>query len=47
MCGRFTRNYKWAEIYAFYRLTVGAPSNLEPRFNICPTDTVGVNRSWR
>jgi putative SOS response-associated peptidase YedK len=39
MCGRFTRNYTWAQIYAMYSLT-SPPSNLQPRFNICPTDPV-------
>jgi putative SOS response-associated peptidase YedK len=39
MCGRFTRNYTWAQIHAMYSLTSPA-SNLQPRFNICPTDTI-------
>jgi putative SOS response-associated peptidase YedK len=39
MCGRFTRNYTWAQIHAMYSLTSPA-SNLQPSFNICPTDTV-------
>src|SRR5438045_4120780 len=39
MCGRFTRNYTWAQIHAMYSLT-SPPANLQPRFNICPTDTV-------
>ena len=39
MCGRFTRNYTWAQIHAMYSLTSPA-SNLQPRFNICPTTTV-------
>jgi putative SOS response-associated peptidase YedK len=39
MCGRFTRNYTWQQIQALYRLTSPA-SNLQPRFNICPTDNV-------
>ena len=41
MCGRFTRNYTWAQIYAMYSLT-SVPSNVEPNFNICPTDQVDV-----
>jgi len=41
MCGRFTRNYTWAQIQAMYSLTSPA-SNLQPRFNICPTDKVDV-----
>ena len=41
MCGRFTRMYTWAELYQLYMLT-STPSNLQPRFNICPTTTVDV-----
>ena len=41
MCGRFTRNYTWAQIYAMYSLT-STPSNIQPSFNVCPTDTVDV-----
>jgi len=41
MCGRFTRYYTWAEIYRLYTLT-STPSNVQPRFNICPTTTVDV-----
>jgi putative SOS response-associated peptidase YedK len=41
MCGRFTRNYTWAEIHRLYMLT-SVPLNLQPRFNICPTTTVDV-----
>src|SRR5436309_1436301 len=40
MCGRFTRYHTWAEIYHLYRLTAPAASNLQPRFNICPTTTI-------
>jgi putative SOS response-associated peptidase YedK len=39
MCGRFTQSYTWAELAALYRLTI-APRNLEPHYNIAPTDTV-------
>jgi putative SOS response-associated peptidase YedK len=41
MCGRFTRYYTWAELVRLYRLTM-PPSNLQPRYNICPTTTVDV-----
>jgi putative SOS response-associated peptidase YedK len=40
MCGRFSHRLSWAEIHALYNLTLGRPSNLEPRFNVCPTDTI-------
>src|SRR2546423_1775052 len=39
MCGRFTRNYTWEQIHALYRLMAPAAiTNLQPRFNACPTD---------
>jgi putative SOS response-associated peptidase YedK len=41
MCGRFTRNYTWRQIWERYNLT-SPPSNLQPRFNICPTTEVDV-----
>lgn len=43
MCGRFTRQYTWAELHALYMLSVGFEnerSNLQPRYNICPTTTI-------
>ena len=39
MCGRVTRMYTWRELVELYRLTSPA-SNLQPRFNICPTTEV-------
>jgi putative SOS response-associated peptidase YedK len=41
MCGRFTRYHTWADIYRLYRL-ISEPSNVQPRFNICPTDAIDV-----
>jgi putative SOS response-associated peptidase YedK len=41
MCGRFTHRYIWAEIQRLYRLTSPA-SNVQPSYNVCPTDTVNV-----
>lgn len=40
MCGRFTRNYTWAQLHALYSLSTPPASNLQPRFNICPTTTI-------
>lgn len=39
MCGRFVRNYTWAEIHRLYGLT-SRPANIEPNFNVCPTQTI-------
>ncbi|MGE5536319.1 MAG: SOS response-associated peptidase [Acidobacteriota bacterium] len=39
MCGRFTRMYTWSELMSLYRLTLGT-SNLQPRYNICPTTKI-------
>ena len=43
MCGRFTVKTTWAEIVALYRLTLDRPPhNLQPRYNVCPTDPIDV-----
>jgi putative SOS response-associated peptidase YedK len=42
MCGRFTVKMTWAEIAAIYRLTDRPPHNLQPRYNVCPTDPIDV-----
>jgi len=35
--------YSWRELVELYKLSLQQPpSNLEPRFNICPTDTIDV-----
>jgi putative SOS response-associated peptidase YedK len=41
MCGRFTQLYSWPELVALYRLTM-PPVNLQPSYNVCPTDPVDV-----
>ena len=41
MCGRFSRDYTWAQIYALYSLT-STPSNVQPNFNVCPTANIDV-----
>lgn len=43
MCGRFTQRYTWAEVHAFLSV-FGTPRNLQPHYNIAPTDTVDVIR---
>ena len=41
MCGRFTQLYSWPELVALYRLTM-PPVNLQPSYNVYPTDPVDV-----
>ena len=43
MCGRFTQNYTWEEVYAFLKV-FGTPRNLRPHYNIAPTTIVDVIR---
>lgn len=43
MCGRFTQHYSWREIQELYGL-VGAARNLQPHYNIAPTETIEVVR---
>jgi putative SOS response-associated peptidase YedK len=46
MCGRFTQHYTWKEIHDMYRLLPSAaPSNMRPRYNICPTTPVDTVRN--
>jgi putative SOS response-associated peptidase YedK len=43
MCGRFTNKLTWEEIVRLYRLSIDQPArNVQPHYNICPTDTVDV-----
>jgi putative SOS response-associated peptidase YedK len=42
MCGRFTRMYTWQELVSLYHLSAPAMTNFQPRYNICPTDTIDV-----
>src|ERR1700686_3846818 len=41
MCGRFTYNLTWEQIYRLYQLTLNS-SNLKPNFNVCPTTSIDV-----
>lgn len=48
MCGRFTKNYTWAQIHAMYSAR-GDP-NFQPNFNVCPidaADTIVPNEGGR
>lgn len=44
MCGRFSQHYTWEQIHAFSQpLTIERTgSNLEPRYNVCPTQKIDV-----
>ena len=41
MCGRFTQHFTWAEVRDFLDV-LGTPRNVQPRYNIAPTDTIDV-----
>lgn len=43
MCGRFTQHYTWAQIHEFLSV-IGAPQNLQPRYNIAPTTLIDMVR---
>jgi putative SOS response-associated peptidase YedK len=45
MCGRFTKEWTWEQVYAFSQpLTLDRyeQSNLQPSYNVCPTDIIDV-----
>ena len=43
MCGRFTQMAPWSAVHAFLNV-LGPPLNLRPRYNVAPTQDVGVVR---
>jgi putative SOS response-associated peptidase YedK len=47
MCGRFSQFYTWQELQALYAIHDQPASNLEPRYNISPTDRAGIVRVRR
>lgn len=42
MCGRFTQLYTWEELHGLYELGGQTTLNLEPRYNVTPTQTIDV-----
>lgn len=42
MCGRFTQMMTWEELHALYAIHERPRSNLEPRYNIAPTQTIAA-----
>ena len=48
MCGRFTNTLSWKQIVQLYRITEPGPDaapNLQPRYNIAPTQYAPVVRA--
>jgi len=46
MCGRYTYRLSWRDIHRLYSLTTDAsPSNLQPRYNVAPTQVVPIVRA--
>ena len=43
MWGRFTQQFTWQELHALYGIT-NPPQNIEPRYNLAPTDRAWVVR---
>ncbi len=44
MCGRFTQRLSWAELHELMDL-IGAPLNLQPRYNVAPGQDVAIVRA--
>jgi len=45
MCGRFTYRLTWLEFVRLCRLPLDLPAhNTQPRYTVCPTDTIDVVR---
>lgn len=42
MCGRLTKYYTWREIWELYQLTNLAAPNIEPSWNVKPTQTIPI-----
>ncbi|NGP19269.1 SOS response-associated peptidase [Devosia aurantiaca] len=42
MCGRFTHEMTWADIHALYSIHNPPATNMRPRYNIAPTQTVDM-----
>ena len=40
MCGRFTNELTWSQIHALYNIHNAPATNLPPRFNVAPTQTI-------
>ena len=42
MCGRFTQQFSYAELHAYFEFFGQPLGNLEPRYSICPTQSIAV-----
>ena len=42
MCGRFTQDFSYADLHAYFEFFGQPLGNIEPRYNICPTHNITV-----
>ena len=42
MCGRFTQDFSYADLHAYFNFFGQPLGNMEPRYNICPTQQICV-----
>ena len=48
MCGRYSQLRSWSDLVRLYRITASqTPLNLQPRYNIAPTQQLPVVRYTR
>lgn len=45
MCGRFTQYFSYADLHAYFEFFGQPLGNLEPRYSICPTQSIVVVRA--
>lgn len=42
MCGRFSQDFFYADLHSYFAFFGQSLGNLEPRYNICPTQNIAV-----
>jgi putative SOS response-associated peptidase YedK len=45
MCGRYSRHAAWRDLVEYFRILDDPRWNLEPRYNIAPTQQVLIERN--